>query len=325
MRRADKLLLKPLILPLSYLSPSPFLQVIFSPHNSSHPFSPNTRSALSSYGRNVKAVSSPSATPTRSILKRTNSDDIRLAKDVVEGTRVNGRSDRRSYLSDQAAMMSDDAPSSNPASDDASVGVARGLPSSSPPPSSSPENGDPSGGADGKEPSVVQSIASHLRTILSISPSHREDAPHLHPTSLGDLAEAYTSLTTRFRSFAAPSTVPNPEEFQQFLAPLKENSAALYRAFKRDLERVFKQSQPKDAWSSSPPEVPAEAETYFQAGRAPRVGFSDLEISVRREEVSVGHAVLKWLALAFHVPEIWGCFTGAHRTPPSSSQSFSSC
>jgi len=128
-------------------------------------------------------------------------------------------------------------------------------------------------------------------------------------TSPGDVAEAYTALTTRFRSFFLSQDGESKGPTAELHAPLRANASNLIRAFTRDLGRLFTQPETGEENRGSSPSV-FDGETEGEGGRPIRRGFSDEEITTRREEVAAGHAVLKWLALVFHVEEIFGSFSG---------------
>lgn len=310
--------------------------VIFSPNNTSHPYSSSQRPSLSTHPRSLlsrskSGLQSPILTPTKGILKRTNSDEpIRIAKDVTEGTRVNGRRENLNKRASNLSMQVDQEV--NPSSSSSPPSSATGqeiLLSSSPParysPPPVPEN---------NTPAIIADINTHIQTLLSAataafpynpsllsqtpassgSSSSSSHQPYHYQTSPSDVAEAYTALTTRFRSFFLNQDNVNAEPTVELHGPLRANASNLIRAFTRDLGRLFTQPESSEENRGSSPSI-ADGDggsSGAEGGgeRKIRRGYSDEEITNRREEVTAGHAVLKWLALVFHVPEIFQSFSG---------------
>jgi hypothetical protein len=320
---------------LSLKAPSTRRTVVFSPHNQNHPYNPALRPALSSHPRSFSPAHReqhpgsdspkppPNSTPTRGILKRTDSGSIRLAKDLAEGTRINGRSERRAWTGTGPNGEGEGGGTpTGPTAGPSSSSRVGGQPSSSPSPhhhhsSSSLHNSSPT---SSPELSTIHSIRSHLLTIISYSTSPKSH--HLPPT-LQDLTEAYSSLTVKFRPLCLGPDGPSSE----FLAPLGEFQTKLIKAFKRDLGFLFKSEGTLERERRSSPSEVADAavegeeregdgedkegeDPGEEKKKIPRKGLSEEEVVMRREEVLVGQAALKWLALCFHVPGVWGCFYG---------------
>ncbi|CED83792.1 Armadillo-type fold [Phaffia rhodozyma] len=343
--------------------------VIFSSVNQNHPYKePSPRrpavsaqfraldsASMNSVNRptnspNMKAGdpgSSGILTPSRGILKRTGSEEIRLAKDVKEGTRINGRlKDPSRSDSESSAMVeetSEDDTEIIPISFSSHVGTPR-------------KDNTMVSSFSAQSPAAANlsshSIQTHINTLLSprtnTTPSiHQDPQDHQHQflVSLQDLAEAYTSLTAQFRGLPITPPIDNiasksprkrknlakKSSIDVFLRPLIKNAPALISAFTRDLSRLFTHHSPapqpvritslargddsspgsSSAVGSSERDDEDDDEAFAFGNRRMRRGFSEHEITRRREEVSVGHAVLKWLALLFHSEVVWSCFSDA--------------
>lgn len=330
--------------------------------------------------------------PQRGILKRTGSAEIRRAKDVQEGTRVNGRLRSASLLS----VVADEdgsgggngmaGPSSTPlttvgararttsqtigtrTSSNATAGPSRSasfeaaLAESSCTAAARAAAALAIAGDDGVN-DEAQSIVTHLRTILACGAASPNGVGPFVPVSLPDVVESYSALISRFRSLptaaaaatavtssngsttrspkgttstakaklpatSSPNRPPPALVLEGAVDSLRPRASALADALVRDLGRFFGGSsstsptpsvsdnvnggeggRSRGSRESSPADDDVE---HLTGGGRLRKGFTELEVTRRREEVQAGHGAIRLAGALLANDALWSCFTGAH-------------
>lgn len=140
-------------------------------------------------------------------------------------------------------------------------------------------------------------------------------------STLKQLTEAYSVLAARIRSslplqlwVPALARDREEEEVKRFalFEHMRTTAGPLTRAMVRDLRRVFVNPyEHRPSSSTSPRESMEKSLPSPRETPSPKKGgMSEEQVKFARDLSTVTNSVLKFLALAFQVREIYGCFTG---------------
>ena len=154
------------------------------------------------------------------------------------------------------------------------------------------------------------------------------------------LEEAYSVLNSNLRVriptdiLESDITTVARDEIHAAVAPIRDEAPAMICAMKRDLQRLLgkvprSEVAPSEAESSpfrglmplsdpvmtprtrfTPSPTPGPPSDKMMSGETPlKKGYNEAEVRYRREAAGVGAATLRFLALVFHVPALFGCFS----------------
>jgi len=153
------------------------------------------------------------------------------------------------------------------------------------------------------------------------------------------LEEAYSVLNTNLRARiptdVSDSDIPAAirDQILNAVTPIRDEAPAMICAMKRDLLRLLgkvpkTEVAPSEAESSpfrglmplsdpvttprgrfTPSPTPGPPSARMGGETPSKKGYNEAEVRYRREAAGVGAATLRFLALVFHVPALFGCFS----------------
>ena len=128
-------------------------------------------------------------------------------------------------------------------------------------------------------------------------------------STLPDLIEAYSVLTARLRAAVQESTDSNCS--WPLFQPLRKYRTGFVDAVVRDLGRaLIDPMEGCDIVRCSSPEPQSSLPSPEKSPRKKRCGMNEEQVKYARDLATVSHAVIKFIALAFTLPAVYGLFDG---------------